>query len=177
MKTIKIIFAVASTALIVSCSTYYRMVTTLERDGSAHRDIYALGDSAFIAGNSSKNPFLFDLSTDWSVTCFTTSIKHNFFGDESELNVKISKDATYIEQYSKEMQYSEEVLSLAAPEELLFKKFRWFYTNYSFKAVYKQLQYEAPVPIGNYLSEEEQRLWTQGGMNNYKAANGFEMND
>ena len=177
MKAIKNILAISAVALTMSCETHYRMVTTLSRDGKAHRTVYAFGDTAFMAGNISNNPFLFHLSSDWEITHLDTVVKHDFFGRKSKLNVKISKHANSIEQYSQEIQSDDDKLSFAAPEELLSKKFRWFYTDYSFKTTYKKLKYEVPVPIDNYLSREEQMLWTQGDMNNYKFLNAFEMND
>ena len=175
MKTVRNILAILVIALTMSCETHYRMITTLERNGQVHREIYAFENSPSMEEHS--NSFLFYLSPDWNITRFNTIINHNFFGKERKFNVKISKDATSIEQYSQDVQYDNDKQSFAAPEESVSKKFGWFYTNYSFKAVYKKLKYEVPVPIANYLNKEEQILWTQGDMNNYKAFNGSEMSD
>ena len=178
MRTIKIILAVLTILLVVSCATRnsIKMVTTIERNGKVHRDVYASErimssvDTTYVV-----NPFLFDISPDWKTTRFDSAIVYNFFGDDEKFNIKISKSANYIEQYSKEIQNATDK-SLAAPEESLAKKFRWFYTYYSFKAVYKKLQYEVPVPIENYLTKEEQIFWTQGGnMDKYKILSGYEM--
>jgi hypothetical protein len=177
MKTVKNILAILAIALTMSCETHYRMITTLDCNGKVHREIYAFGDSTFMAGNISANPFLFNISTDWNITRFDTIVRHNFFGKKHDLNVKISKYATSIEQYSQEIQCDDYRQSFAAPKESLSKKFRWFYTNYTFKAIYKKLKYDVPVHIDNYLSKEEQMIWTQGNMNNYKILNGAEMSD
>lgn len=178
MKTIKTILTVLATIFMVSCSsTYYKMVTTLDRSGNIYREIYALGDSAFMSGNTSRNPFLFDLSSDWSINRYDTAFNYDFFGNNKKLNVKISKKANSIEDYSKDIRCGEDERSLAAPEESLTKKTGWFYTNYTLKIVYKKLQYKAPIPIDDYLSKEEQIIWTQGGLCNYKIMNGIEMSD
>ena len=174
MKTIKIILTVLALTFMVSCGEYYRMVTTISANGNVYRALYASGDSAFRAGNISHNPFLFELSQDWTVNRCDT-LKYNFFGEEANFNVKISKKSNSIESYSKEIRCDTDKRSLAAPEESLMKKTGWFYTNYSLKVVYGKLQYKVPIPIDDFLTKEEQILWTQGGFDNYK--NGFEMSD
>lgn len=176
MKTRKIIISILAILFIVSCGTDYRILTTLERNGKVHREVYSFKNQSGMKNDTSKNPFLFNIYPDWKITHFDdTVIKYNFFGDTREFRMKISKDANSIEQYSREIQCDEENLSFAAPEESLVKKFRWFYTYYSFETVYKKLKYEVPIPISNYLNEDEQLLWTQGNMSNYRVSNGSEM--
>jgi len=177
MKTIKMILAVSVSIFMASCGAQYRMVTTLDSNGNAYREIYARGDSTFMAGNNSNNPFLFDLSPDWNINRYDTAFSYDFFGDTKNFNVKISKKANFIEDYSKNIRCNAGVRSLAVPEESLVKKTGWFYINYSLKTVYKKIQYEVPIPIDNYLNKEEQILWTQGDLCNYKVMNGTEMND
>ena len=192
MKAIKITFGALVILMVMSCETHYRMVTTLEHSGKVHREVYAykLFDvserktiqhsgttlcSYHIIGGSSRNPFFFNPTPDWEVIYFDTVIKYDFFGAERQFNVKVHKDANSIDKYSQEIQYDDYMQSFAVPEESLLKKFKWFYTYYSFKTVYKQIAYELPVPIGNYLDKEELILWTQGGMSNQKLMNGCEM--
>jgi hypothetical protein len=175
MRAKKLIISVLAILLATSCETHYRMVTTLGRNGKVHREVYASDIQPFTSKGVLKNPFLFDVSSDWQITHFDTAVEYNFFGEKENFNVKISKDENFIELYSKEIQCDENRKSLAAPQESLQKKFRWFYTYYSFKAVYKQLDYESPVPIENHLTKEEQILFTQGNMNNYKVENGWEI--
>jgi len=177
MKTVKLIFAFFAFMCFLSCGTYYRMATTIERNGNALREIYAYGDSAFLAGDLASHTFLFKVTPEWQITPLDSIIKYNFFGTEKSLNAKMSKHANSIENFSKELQYDANKQSLAAPEESLIIKKRWFYTSYSLKVVYKKLQYEVPISIDDYLSKEEQILWTQGELSNYKIFNGSEMND
>jgi hypothetical protein len=177
MKTLKVIIAVFATALVVSCGTYYRMTTTVDCKGKAHRDIYTFGNKTFMLGDISENPYLFDINPDWNLCRFDSITQYDFFGEVKDLNVKISKSLTFIENYSKEMSCDEEKKSLASPEESLVKKRGWFYTKFTFKAEYNKFQYETPVPIDKYLSKEEQILWTQGGLENYQIYSGSEMNE
>lgn len=178
MKTIKILLLIALVvALMVSCNTYYRMVTTLDRDGNAYREVYTKGDSAFLAGDLSQNPYLFDISSGWHVDRLDSAVKYNFFGEEVSFNVVVRQSVSSIDLLSKNLRYKENLKSLAAPKESLSKKFRWFYTNYIFTGVYEKLIYQVPVSIDKYLTKDEQKLWTQGDFSNYKALNGAEMND
>ena len=177
MKTTKIILVILTFVLMISCRTYYRMETTLDRDGNVRRDMYAMSDSEFISENNTVKLFMFDVNKDWVVCRFDTAITHNFFGTERSLNVKISKTTSSIENYTKDMCGYDEKNMLATPEESLVKKWRFFYTTYSFKAIYHKFQYDVPISIDTYLSKEEQFLWTQGGMENYKVYNGSEIND
>ena len=177
MKTIQIILATAALIFMASCETYYGMITTIDRNGKVYREIYAQGDSAFMSGNNSSNPFLFKLSPDWNVNRYDTAFNYDFFGDKTKFNVKISKKVNSIEDYSKNIRCDSDNRSLAVPDETLVKKTGWFYTNYSLKVIYKKLQYEAPISIDDYLSKEEQIRWTQGGLDEYKIMNGYEMND
>ncbi|MCL2131347.1 MAG: hypothetical protein FWH36_02645 [Lentimicrobiaceae bacterium] len=175
MKKIKISLTALAILAAASCETPYRMVTTLERNGKVQREVYAFENGAFMKRNTLEKPFLFELTPDWKFTRFDTAIEYNFFGEEKYAIAKVGKNAKSIEQYSKEIQCDKDKQSYAAPEESLVKKFRWFYTRYSFKTVYKKLQYELPVSIDDYLSKKEQILWTQGDMSNYKVQNGLEM--
>jgi hypothetical protein len=177
MKNPKIFLAILALVLATSCGAYYRMITVLDKNGNAYREIYAHGNKEVESGKINKNPFLFELDSTWTMHIFDSVVRCNFFGEEREFNVIISKRIAAIEEFTKNLSCEENNRSLAAPEESLLKKNRWFYTKYSFKAVYHKLQYDVPVSIDDYLSREEQMLWTQGGIENYKAMNGSEMRD
>ena len=177
MKNVKNMLSIVLLACTASCSTYYRVITTFDRNGHAHRELYALGDSLFMSGNTDSNPFLFELDSHWSIHRLDTVVKHIFFGEEKSLNVKITKEVTSIDVYAKEIKCDHNKRSLAAPKEFLEKKWRWFYLDYSFKATYQRFQYDVPLSIDDYLTKEEQILWTQGGLNNYHVMNGLEMSD
>lgn len=177
MNAIKIVLSAFITVFMVSCNTYYRTVTTLGRNGEAVREVYAKGDSAFMAGNMSENPYLFDINSGWEITRFDSGMKYDFFGDEKDVNVKVSKSVSSIDLLSKELSCSEDKKSFVAPEESLNRKFKWFYTNYKFTGVYKKLSYNVPVSIDKYLSKEEQKIWGLGDFGDYAAMNGSEMNE
>ena len=81
---------------MTSCSTYYRMTSRIDTNGSMHREVYARGDSAFIAGNKTHNPFLFQLDTDWQIVNLDSTLKFNFWGEEEKLNVKACRNIPLI---------------------------------------------------------------------------------
>ena len=88
MKTNYFLITMLLLLSMTSCSTYYRTTSRVERDGSMYREIYAQGDSAFIAGDKTHNPFLFQPDANWQLVNLDSTIKFNFWGEEEKLNVK-----------------------------------------------------------------------------------------
>ena len=96
MKTNNLIVAIVILFSMASCQTSYRMVSRIKTDGSLYREVYAYGDSAFLAGDRAENPFLFQIDSDtWQLVGLGSSIKFNFWGNEQELNVKVCRDIPY----------------------------------------------------------------------------------
>lgn len=165
------------TALVfASCSTVnYRMQTRIFPNGSIEKAIYALGDSAFRAGDMSHNPFPFGIDSLWEIT-FLDSIEQTLFiGSNIKTNVKISRKARHIADYSANVKADETLYPLVAPRELLQKKFKWFYTHYRFKAVYENIVSEIPIPPSRYFDPDEQKMWFQGDFSAYNGMNGYEL--
>ncbi len=164
MKT-NIISILCLSALALSCSTTtYRMNTVIDRDGSVVREIQTTADSAFLAGDMSANPFLFDMDGSWEIA-----------GCDSANIVTIRKRAASIEGLSEGLRHEDHNRSLAAPAESLKKRFRWFYTYYDFKAVYPETVGKGSVPLDSYLDAQEQALWFRGDMSPYAGLNGVEL--
>lgn len=59
MKKRMNIVMVALLTILASCSTNYQMVTRVHKDGTVEKEVWALADSAFLAGDSNHNPFCF----------------------------------------------------------------------------------------------------------------------
>ena len=161
-----------------SCSTYYRMTSRIESDGSMYREVYAQGDSTFMAGVKSHNPFLFQIDTNWQILPLDSTMKFNFWEEEENLNVKVCGRFPVIDgEYFSAAQGKEHMSSLAIPTERLKKSFRWFYTYYTYTAFYKELPDKGPIPLDNYMSKEEQAIWFCGDNNAYNGLNGIELNN
>jgi hypothetical protein len=176
MKTVyqKITLWTVGMAIIgmYSCSPInYRILTTIHPDGSCLREIAAKGDSAFLTGDWSKNPYLFHLDSSWQIT--PISFHHN----RHDFNVEIGKTFHSINEISSGLQLDEDLRPLAAPMETFQKHFRWFYTYYSFKTVYPAIPLQLPVPIDRYLNKPEQKLWLQGDLSAYAGMNGIELKE
>jgi hypothetical protein len=133
MKNLKVIIAILALIFATSCETYYRMITVLDKNGNAYREIYTHGNKAFMCGDNVETPFLFDLDSTWCMHRLDSAIHYNFFGETEMLNVKVSKRATSIEKKTKNMCYDENKRSFAAPEESLVKKTDGFIQNIHLK--------------------------------------------
>lgn len=177
MKAIKIVLAVWVLLSTLSCSTYYRMVVAVDSHGNVNREVYASADSAFLKNGTGENPFMFHIDSGWDITRLDSAVSYDFFGQKGSLNVKATWQSAAIDSYVKEVQYDEQNRSWAVPEESLSQKNGWFYTRYTFTTLYRKIAYEVPVPIENYLTRDEQKLWTQGGWDQYTTLNGVELND
>lgn len=177
MKTLRITFASLLTIGLVSCGPYYRVVTSVDRDGSTMREIYAHGDSAYMAGNEGgNNPFLFTVGSQWDVTRLTNTTARESFGAREQVNAMISRQANSISDYSESMDCSADKRSYAAPTESITDRFRWLYTDHYFEATYHKLEVQIPIPISDYLTPEEQMIWTQGSQGHFQGMNGVELN-
>jgi hypothetical protein len=169
-KTFKTIIATVLLCSMVSCiSTRYAVTTKINRDGSCLREIYAKGDSEFLSGDLSHNPYMFRLDSGWRI------IPLDIAGKQKKYNVKTGKTAGAVEEYSAALQFDENMKPLAAPVETFQKRFRWFYTYCSFKAVYPCISKKIPVTIDNYMNREEQKLWFRGDFSAYPGMTGLEL--
>lgn len=174
-KLIKPIGMALMLLILASCSASYRMITRIHEDGKIEREVYALGDSAFLAGGRSSNPYLFQLKGDWEIENLEAGIKINFFGEEETLNVKAGRSIQAAGQVSFFSPKEEWMRPLAVPQERLEKHFRWFYTYYTYTCDFQELPYKGPVPLDKYITKSEQALLFQGDMTNYRGMNGAEL--
>lgn len=85
MKTKNLLPILLLAVSMVSCTTYYQVKTQVFPDGSARREVYAFGDSAFMAGNRAQNPFMFSLDSGWTVMRFDSVRMHNYFGEKEKI--------------------------------------------------------------------------------------------
>lgn len=178
MKTIHLFITVLLLLGTASCSTNYRMISRIESDGSIYREVYARGDSAFIAGDKTHNPFLFQIDTDWQIVKLDSAVKFNFWGEEEKLNVKVCRKLPVVDgEYFSVTKGKEYMHPLAIPTEQVKKSFRWFYTYYIYTATYKELMDKGPIPLSNYMNKEEQIIWFCGDNRAYDGLSGMELKD
>ena len=172
MRTTNMITCLILIITCVSCdSEEYRFTTHINRDGSCIREIVTPNaDSAFLAGDMSHNPFPYELTPDWKMEVKDT-ININ---SKQKTNVKISKKFNSVDELSTGLRTDKFILH---PKETLKKQFRWFYTYYTFNAVYPEVAYKGNIPMDEYLNETEQKFIFQGDMSGYKGMSGWELKD
>lgn len=178
MKTLKFFGLVLVLLSMVGCSTNYRMTTHVHRDGTVEREVYAFGDSAFMAGNASRNPFLFSIDSGWTVMRLDSTLKCEFFGTQEKLNVKVTRSLSStkngLDFFSTTKEWAR---PLVMPQEKLDKRFRWFYTYYTYTCKYHEIVNKGPVPMDSYLNKQEQKLLFQGDLSTCQGLNGIELDD
>lgn len=167
--------------LLASCSANFRMITRIDKKGNIDREVYARGDSAFRAGDFSHNPFLFLPEGGWRLEYPDSSIRFNFFGEETMFNVKAmrtlkadfdSGDTVNVPSFSPKEEW---MRPLAAPREKLEKRFRWFYTYYLYTCTFTELTEKGPVPLEKYIDQRDQALLFRGDLNTCEGMNGIEL--
>ena len=155
MKTKNLLPILLLAVSMVSCTTYYQVKTQVFPDGSARREVYAFGDSAFMAGNRAQNPFMFSLDSGWTVMRFDSVRMHNYFGEKEKINVCASREQASVDLFSEQVRPKDPMFRpLVTPRETLTKHFRWFYTYYTYNGVYPEPLYgenNRPEVIPEYL--------------------------
>lgn len=84
MKTKGYISIISGLLFMASCSSNHRIVTQIYPDGQIDREVYAHGDSAFMAGDGSHSPFLFSIQ-DWQQIPLNPSITFDNLRKEKRL--------------------------------------------------------------------------------------------
>ncbi|MDL2212882.1 hypothetical protein LJC21_01230 [Bacteroides sp. OttesenSCG-928-E20] len=174
MKTYTFISLLLLLLAVTSCSTYQQVNTRINPDGSMEREFFAHGDSAFMAGSTDNNPFLFLLDDRWKITRHDSVFVRNLLGEDVKLNVSTYAKFSSPEEFSKTVQARTNLKQLALPHETLKKYFRWFYTYYTYTAVYSTIRDNLPLPLDFYLSDSEQYIFFQGDASAFEGMNGIE---
>jgi len=59
----------------------------------------------------------------------------------------------------------------------LEKKFRWFYTYYTYSETYPKIDTKFKIPVDSFMTKEEATYWFTGEPNIYKGMNGIEVRE
>ena len=193
----KMLFCVAL-ILATSCSnTPDKVLTVIHADGSCWREFSASADSAFMTGAISEenNPFPVEIDSTYFIawqykggeiradfpilqstydsllltdTTSQTSSTDDFL-------VFASRNYKSVEEMSKEFK-----LKPSHPwhdmriKHNFEKKIRFFYSYFTYKETYPQIELPCEVSIENYMSEEEADFWFTGEPNLLQGMNGLE---
>lgn len=176
MKTENIAAALILLTALASCDTYYHVNSTISEDGSMNRQIYASADSADMAQSKWNKVYLFD-TEGWIIEKNNPESKYSTLdGNEYTLNVKASRCYSKVDgklvAVSENIPFLENIL---APHEKVKRKFGWFYTYYTYQAVYKQIKQELPIPLDKYMTRKEQEIWFDDWTDSPRNMNGAEV--
>ena len=157
------IMAAAAAITASSCVSSYNYITTdIHRDLSADRTLYAQADSSYLAGDEDFCPFLFLTDSLWTTGQTDPAFSMDFYDETQTMNVyarrhfqSVGKDA----MLPADPDYRD--CPQLNPEESVEKHFRWFYTLYEYKAVYKCIP-DLPVPVSEFLAPEQQKFFLLG---------------
>lgn len=139
MKRNPIIIAAIS-LLLASCAAHYVATDNVTRNLDGSRCIFTpRSDTALFKG--------------WQEDTLATPLPFDFRSEKDTMRyaytLAVQQDGWTIHHDSLPM--------LLQPEVTVGKSFRWFTTRYSYTARFPQLD-SLPVPIGDYLTDDEQRM-------------------
>lgn len=135
-----ILIVAAASLLAVSCTSHYVAKDTVSRNLDGSRQILATRPDADFKGwrlDSLAEPQVFDFRGDKDTMRYAYSMD-------------VARDGWTIRQDS--------LSRWLQPEVTVSKSFRWFTTCYTYTARFRQIE-GLPVPIGDYLTPDEQRLF------------------
>ncbi len=168
----------AAMCLLTACNDEVSMLTVINKDGSAHREV------CFVADSSSTQSYLPD-STEASMDAILNDDKW------SKQWMKVQKDSSRKDStlmcfasrdFSDVMEMAKAYPIRAGGKSILKdcnlnKTFRWFYTDYAFSETYND--YSAPfnIPITEYLDKDAASYFLTGIPDLLEGKSGCEAKD
>ncbi|HRO85750.1 MAG TPA: hypothetical protein PK110_13070 [Niabella sp.] len=188
MKAVNILLILLAAAFWYGCNPT-DMTTIIHDDGSCTRFFSQTVSPEFMQGDTSKNPFPVDLDANWKVKwSYRTPDYHSHWPvkewkwEKNDTDKIITAIAIREFKSVKEMSDSFRFKSDYGWHDLrvnaqLEKKFRWFYTFYTYKETFPQLPIKYKIPIDKYLTKDEASFWLTGRPNLLQGMNGIEIKD
>jgi hypothetical protein len=195
MKKINGLLIIISLLLVVACDhkTHYKSVVKILPDGSCYREFADAVDSAFMVGDTANSPFPVILDSAWKVSwtysASSPARKYNtnwplkqwvWDKDTSkhlELEAKIRRDYPSVEAMSKTFTFERLHWKGVTPRIKFEKKFRWFFTFYSYSETYPQYHSLKRVPIEKFLTRDEINMYLGDNPKFPYGLNGQEIRD
>lgn len=199
MKTIIKTLILSCGVMLASCDNNYHcgMKTIVNEDGTLSREFTLHLDSAqLVSGklDAEKNMVVLDRAWQLSWALKGDSLRHQLpmavdtyralkqrcKDDNQDVNDTIVVYATRTFDHASVMgqntQFKVGALNLS-PVITLEKDFRFFYTTYRLKEIYRQPQLHFPVPLSRYFTKEEMGYWFSGTPNLGEGLSGMEVDD
>ncbi len=199
MKTTIKLLIYSIVLFLISCEqSNNTMLTVINPDGSCYREFSGSVTPEFLKGDTSKksNPFMIKIDSSYSIkwkyknsdwqTKFPVSqseIDSIILTKNKNTNTQKSTDfeAIAIKRYSSveemtrnfSLKKSHEWADLKVKYSFE-KKFRWFYTYYSYQEIYPKIETDFTIPVSKYMTKEEEMYWFTGEPNLLQGMNGVE---
>lgn len=146
----------------------YRVTTEIHEDLSADRYVLAESDSAYIAGDREKSPFIFDVTKGWKEDAadqvFGTAMMKPRIVEYNSTDIVAYNTFPSIEAVRYEVSDARHKDNpMLKPEESAVKRFRWFYTYFDYSCIYRKIS-GLPVSLSDYMTDEEQRVFLKTGL-------------
>lgn len=168
--------------------------TVVLADGSCYREIKATVDSSFMVCDTSKtsNFFPIDLDSTWEISWkikdneprqkypITAAEYDSLFAlnDKKPFEVTIRKTFKHVGDMTTQFQWKKDNdWSDLKIEYVLEKKFRWFYTYYTYREIYPHIKTNFDVPMDSFMTKDEAAFWLTGSPNLLVGMNGVEIRD
>ena len=183
MKTCKMILtALLAAQLLAACTDgEIQMTTTIHRNGTCQRTVAFAADSATLVGSYDTSAQMAHLLTDsawkksWCIKGDTARHPYPMTLEQyGELRASMAgKDLSDTLLVCAERRFSSvEEMAAATPLRLideplqpqvsLKKRFRWFYTDYTYEETYPCWSGFFPYPLSNFVDEEMAYYWFTG---------------
>lgn len=191
-KTILELLVLSVIALIYGCnSADHHMYTRINPDGSCYREFKGWSpDSAFIAGDTSKNLFPVRIDSTWKMSIYGKHVsdsipkqidKQYYYSHMHDSAFKaylnIRKEYSSVKNMAETFRFNNSDWDSVKPALSWDRKFRWFYTYYEFSETYPCQNPFTAIPVGNYLSPEEIATLYGHRSELYKGKIGIEIRD
>ena len=197
MKTTLKIMLFSVILLLAACKQSSEMLTVINSDGSCYREITVNADSSMMVGKT-KPDFISETDSSWTLfwKYSNEDIIHSDFPltaheydsivvihsrdtiNGGSMQIIARKDYSSVKEMSEKFRYvNQEKKANLNPGYYFEKKFRWFYTYYTYRETYKKLHLDFPVPLEKYLKKEEAEYWFKGSPEITKGMTGMEARD
>ncbi|MFO7369806.1 MAG: hypothetical protein R6X09_06000 [Bacteroidales bacterium] len=172
-------------------SADHHMYTRISADGSCYREFRGWSmDSAFIAGDTSKNPFPVRIDSTWKMSIYgkhegdsimkqiDKQYYYSHIHDSAFMAyLNIRKEYSSVKNMDETFRFYNSPWDSVKPALSWDKKFRWFYTYFEFSETYPHQNPFTTIPIENYLSPEELETLYGHHTDLYKGKIGIEIRD
>lgn len=158
------ISVLAVSSLLGACTTGYTVISQLHSDGSMTKTVYAEADSACLAGDLSKHPFLFVPDGNWSTGKTDSVMRFDFIGDSFVHNYYATrKYSTPAQTVEKPSSAEAALLPYTNGKEDWSVRKGLFFRKYTYKCTFPDISKDMPLPLEDYLTQEELKIWLQSG--------------